>query len=196
MFGGHKKEHSGRSEQLSWRNTSHGTTQGEQLGRRLWVGHVQMAAAGSPVCTPFCPANNYLAESGVRLFVVTRDHVEFVVSLIHPLLPRAGHAEFNATKRDAAGIYRSCEACEYWIETWKVTRFALLHFFSTSSFAQKLALPLNPYSILKLVHPQVTVSTFQLNSKFIGTGFNRKVSIYSRIWKEFGWKEIWWKISV
>lgn len=57
-----------------------------------------MAAAGSPVCTPFCPANNYLAESGVRLFVVTRDHVEFVVSLIHPLLPP--RRMLNLTRRN------------------------------------------------------------------------------------------------
>lgn len=40
--------------------------QGEQLGRRLWVGHVQMAAAAACLaggCTPFCPANNYLPGS-------------------------------------------------------------------------------------------------------------------------------------
>lgn len=93
--------------------TEHNTTRRRELGRRLRVGHVEMAATAALLAQhAILPGNNYLAERAAFVVICccyTRPRWRFVVSLIHP---RAGHGEFNATKRDVAGIYRTCEAAE------------------------------------------------------------------------------------
>lgn len=113
-----------------------------------WAAVYELATYKWPLLLPASPvAARHFARpiiiypaAAVRLFVVAT-RPRWIRSVVNPPPSPSvqdRHGEFNATKRDADGIYRTWEAREYWTENLKGNSFcSVLRFFLTSSFVQK-----------------------------------------------------------